>query len=161
MPAALAKSSDRLQADLDRLAGMDLARLSARWRRVFGRAPPSSLSRALLVRALAYRIQEIALGGLDRDSAKALDRMAAAEGGKVIPLPGRGTVPGTLLVREWQGTMHRVMVLEEGFAWNGQTFDSLSKAAFAITGTNWNGPRFFGLRQKGNVTGSADRRKTG
>ncbi|WP_281411524.1 DUF2924 domain-containing protein [Enterovirga aerilata] len=70
----------------------------------------------------------------------------------------RGTKPGTLLVREWEGTLHRVMVLEEGYAWNGQSFESLSKAARAITGTNWNGPRFFGLRQKENVKGSQDRR---
>ena len=157
MPAALARSPDRLQADLDRLASMDLAGLGARWRRVFGRAAPPGLSRALLVRALAYRIQEIALGGLDREIAKALDRMVAGDG-SVIPLPGRRSMPGTLLVREWQGTLHRVMALEEGFAWNGQAFDSLSKVAFAITGTNWNGPRFFGLRHKGNVTGSGDRR---
>jgi hypothetical protein len=158
MSAAMARSPDRLQADLDRLAGMDLAGLGARWRRVFGRTAPPGLSRALLVRALAYRIQEIALGPLDREVAKSLDRMAAGDSGSVIPLPGRGSVPGTLLVREWQGTLHRVMVLEEGFAWNGRTFESLSKVAFAITGTNWNGPRFFGLRQKGNVTGSGDRR---
>jgi hypothetical protein len=162
MPAALARNPARLQADLDRLAGMDLAGLGARWRRVFGRAAPPSLSRALLARALAYRIQEIALGGLDREVAKALDRTAAGDGGSVIPLPGRGTVPGTLLVREWQGTLHRVMVLEEGFAWNGQTFESLSKVAFAITGTNWNGPRFFGLRQKGTsqdqLIGGSDER---
>jgi hypothetical protein len=113
MPAALARNPARLQADLDRLAGMDLAGLGARWRRVFGRAAPPSLSRALLARALAYRIQEIALGGLDREIAKALDRMAAGDG-SVIPLPGRGSVPGTLLVREWQGTLHRVYGLENG-----------------------------------------------
>ena len=56
--------------------------------------------------------------------------------------------PGTLLVREWDHKSHRVMVLADGFAWNGQSYDSLSKVAFAITGTRWNGPRFFGLRDK-------------
>jgi DUF2924 family protein len=56
--------------------------------------------------------------------------------------------PGTVLVREWDRQSHRVMVLADGFAWNGQTYESLSKIAFAITGTRWNGPRFFGLRDK-------------
>ena len=55
---------------------------------------------------------------------------------------------GTILVREWNGRPHRVMVVEEGFAWNGKTYESLSRIAFAITGTKWNGPRFFGLRDK-------------
>ena len=56
--------------------------------------------------------------------------------------------PGTVLVREWDRKSHRVMVLADGFAWNGQTYESLSKIALAITGTRWNGPRFFGLRDK-------------
>jgi hypothetical protein len=56
--------------------------------------------------------------------------------------------PGTVLVREWDRQSQRVMVMADGFAWNGQTYDSLSKVAFAITGTKWNGPRFFGLRDK-------------
>ena len=55
---------------------------------------------------------------------------------------------GTILMREWNAQAYRVMVVDEGFAWNGKTYDSLSKVAFAITGTNWNGPRFFGLRDK-------------
>lgn len=75
-----------------------------------------------------------------------LDRLGRGEG-DVPPPEQRGTKPGTLLVREWNGELQRVMVLQEGFAWNGQTFDSLSKVAFAITGTKWNGPRFFGLRE--------------
>lgn len=140
-------SGDRLRAELDRLAGLDAAGLAARWRRVFGRAPPPGLSRALLHRALAYRIQADALGDLDRETMRALDRMAG-EGGEVIPLPDRRATSGTLLVREWGGAMHSVTVLEEGFAWNGRTFASLSEVAGAITGTRWNGPRFFGLRNK-------------
>jgi len=108
------------------------------------------LPRGILQRALAYRIQADALGDLDRDTIRMLDRLARdGRDGTVIPLPElRGTKPGTLLVREWEGTLQRVMVLEQGFAWNGQTYDSLSKVARAITGTNWNGPRFFGLRDR-------------
>ena len=148
--ALVAPASARLAAELDRLAAMDAASLRRRWRMLFGRAAPEQLNRALLQRALAYRIQADALGDLDRDTIRMLDRLAREErNGAVIPLPElRGTKPGTLLVREWEGALHRVMVLEQGFAWNGQTFDSLSKVARAITGTNWNGPRFFGLREK-------------
>ncbi len=136
---------------------MDLAGLQRRWRKVFGRAAPDGLPRSLLQRVLAHRVQVDALGDLDRDTIRVLDRLGRGEG--EVPLPERpGTKPGTLLVREWEGNLHRVMVLEKGFAWNGQSYESLSKVARAITGTNWNGPRFFGLRQKGNVTGSADRR---
>jgi hypothetical protein len=148
-------TSDRLRAELERIAGMDLPALAARWRRVFGRAAPPGLSRALLQRGLAYRVQADALGDLDRETLKALGRMG--QGGEVIPLPETRTRPGTLLVREWQGAIHSVMVLDEGYAWNGQTYESLSKVAHAITGTRWNGPRFFGLRQK-DVSGSRDAR---
>ena len=129
---------------------MDAAGLRRRWRMVFGRPAPEQLPRSLLQRALAYRIQADALGDLDRETIRMLDRLARdGRNGTIIPLPElRGTKPGTLLVREWEGMLHRVMVLEQGFAWNGQSFDSLSKVARAITGTNWNGPRFFGLREK-------------
>ena len=63
--------------------------------------------------------------------------------------------PGTILTREWNGQIHRVMVVDDGFAWNGKTYDSLSKVAFAITGTKWNGPRFFGLRDETPVEATA------
>jgi hypothetical protein len=146
-----------LSGELDRLAAMDAASLRRRWRMVFGRAAPEHLPRGLLQRALAYRIQADALGDLDRETIRMLDRLArGGRDGAVIPLPElRGTKPGTLLVREWEGVLQRVMVLEQGFAWNGQTYDSLSKVARAITGTNWNGPRFFGLREKKQGAGKA------
>ena len=153
----MAAGQERLQLELDRLAGMDGPALAARWRRLFGRAPAPGLSRALLHRALAYRVQANAMGDLDRETLRALARMQ--DGGAVIPLPDeRRRMPGTMLVREWQGTMHSVMVLDAGFAWNGHTYDSLSKVARAITGTSWNGPRFFGLRQKERTAGSQDGR---
>ena len=160
-------SADRLRAELDRLAGLDEAGLERRWRAVFGRPAPA-LSRALLHRALAYRVQADALGDLDRETARALDRMAGQGSPEVVPLPDRGAQPGTLLVREWQGVMQSVMVLQQGFAWNGGTYDSLSAVAGAITGTSWNGPRFFGLRSKegrerrpARSVSSQDRRRTG
>ena len=152
--------SDRLEADLVRLASIDVSGLRLRWRKVFGRSALEGLPRSLLQRVLAHRVQVDALGDLDRESVRLLDRLARGEG--EVPPPARpGTKPGTLLVREWEGNLHRVMVLDEGFAWNGQSFASLSKVARAITGTSWNGPRFFGLRQKTRVTKSRDQGRAG
>ena len=92
------------------------------------------------------------LGNLDASSAKLLDRFGRNQDAEVPPVPEPPTRPGTLLVREWEGRLQRVMVLDQGFAWNGTTYDSLSKVAKAITGTNWNGPRFFGLRERTRVS---------
>src|SRR5215218_522539 len=132
-----ASPCSRLGAELDRLAAMDATGLRRRWRMVFGVSAPEHLARGIMHRALAYRIQADALGDLDRETIRMLDRLARqGRDGAVIPLPElRGTKPGTLLVREWEGSLQRVMVLEQGFAWNGQTYDSLSQVARAITGT--------------------------
>ncbi len=144
-----------VENEIAHLRGLDLEALRARWRSLTGRAAPAHLPKALLLRALAYRIQAAAFGDLDQATTRLLDRVAQeARSGKPvdIPVPDRvGLRPGTVLVREWEGTSHRVMVMSEGFAWNGSTYPSLSKVARAITGTRWNGPRFFGLRdQKGS-----------
>ena len=92
------------------------------------------------------------LGDLDGESQRLLDRSGSPEkaGQRAVELgPAyRGARPGTVLGREWNGQMQRVAVLADGFAWNGKTYPSLSKVAFAITGTRWNGPKFFGLRDK-------------
>ena len=139
-----------VESEIAHLRGLDLPGLRARWRSLTGRAAPAHLSKALLLRVLAYRVQAAAFGDLDKATARLLDRIAdEARSGKPVdvPVPDRvGLKPGTLLVREWEGTSHRVMVMSEGFAWNGTTYPSLSKVARAITGTRWNGPRFFGLR---------------
>ena len=145
--AALAK-------EIAHLRGLTLESLRARWRSLTGRAAPPHLPKTLLLRVLAYRVQAAALGDLDKATARLLDRIAdeACSGKRIeVPVPDRvGLKPGTVLVREWEGTPQRVMVLADGFAWNGGTYPSLSKVARAITGTRWNGPRFFGLRdQKG------------
>jgi hypothetical protein len=134
--------------EIAHLRGLDLDGLRARWRSLTGRTAPPHLSKTLLLRVLAYRVQGAALGS----TARLLDRIAdEARSGKQVevPVPDRvGLRPGTLLVREWEGTPQCVMVLAEGFAWNGNTYPSLSKVARAITGTRWNGPRFFGLRDQ-------------
>lgn len=149
VPPVRSPEPERLAATLERLAGMDLEGLRRRWRSRFRQAAPAALSRTLLYRALAYRIQADALGELDRATIQALARLASDPGTATVPpLPElRSTKPGTLLVREWAGALQTVTVLEASFAWQGKSYDSLSAVARAITGTAWNGPRFFGLRK--------------
>jgi hypothetical protein len=140
------------------LRDLDVQRLRSRWHTVFGRRPPPHLSRHLLFRTLAYRLQTKQLGDLDGESRRLLDGSGSPEqaGKKAVESSRRTTTtrPGTLLSREWNGRMERVAVLADGFAWNDKTYQSLSQVALAITGTRWNGPRFFGLRDR-STRGSA------
>jgi hypothetical protein len=136
-------------AEIRRLTSLDLSALRRRLRALVGRPAPEHLTRSLLERVIAYRMQAQAYGDLSRESIRLLDRIAKSKGEADSPLPElRPVKPGTFLVREWQGVLQRVMVLEEGYAWNGTTYTSLSEVARAITGTPWNGPRFFGLRDR-------------
>jgi hypothetical protein len=135
------------------LEGRDLNGLRRQWRAHLGGEAPAYLPRWLLMRVLAYRLQSDAFGDLDKSIRRNL-RSEKTDGAGVLfdrraPHTRQGVAlrAGTLLVREWKGQLERVMILEEGFAWNGQTFGSLSQIAKAMTGTNWNGHRFFGLRQ--------------
>ena len=143
-----------LQREIARLRGLDVGELRARWHTVFRRAVPPHLPRHLLFRTLAYRLQADQLGDLDADTRRVLNRLdvSTADGFDrlVTELNRSGSVlrSGTLLTREWDGHLHRVMVLADGFGWNGKTYKSLSKVACAITGSRWNGPRFFGLRDQ-------------
>src|SRR5438093_1020495 len=141
-----------LDAEIARLRDLDVGELRIRWQNAFGRPPPPHLPRHLMFRVLAYRLQADRLGDLDAGSQRLLDGAGPAEdaGKRAMDLNRRTTDvrPGTMLAREWNGRMQRVAVLADGFAWNGKTYHSLSKVAQAITGTRWNGPRFFGLRDK-------------
>jgi hypothetical protein len=141
-----------IEVEVARLRDLDLEELRARWHTAFGRRPPSSLPRHLLFRVLAYRIQAAALGDLDRDCQRLLDQAALSDSNRRHEVRLKRAIAtvqqGTILSREWNGRMHRVSVLTDAFAWNGKTYPSLSKVAFAITGTRWNGPRFFGLRDR-------------
>lgn len=146
---------ERVSAQLAALTSSDLHQLRVQWRKLMRSQAPAHLTRSLLLRILAYRVQELAYGGLDRVSVRYLDKIAerlkAGDRNPVPPVPDprRGRLrPGTLLEREHGGTLHRVSVVEAGFTWQGRTYQSLSEVARAITGTNWNGPRFFGLRDK-------------
>ena len=139
-----------VEADLDRLATMPIVQLRLRYREVFRSDPPKAFGPDLLRRSIAHRIQEKAYGGLSRPAQRLLDQMmkayAAKPNGKIV-LPRR-IKPGSVLVREWKGKSHRVMVLADGFAYGGETYSNLSEIAVLITGTRCNGPRFFGLRSK-------------
>jgi hypothetical protein len=151
-------SREALDVEIARLRDLDIAALRSRWHTVFGRRPPAHLPRHLLFRMLAYRLQADRLDDLDDASRRLLDRSGSPEkaGQNAANLEQRIAVrPGTSLAREWKGRMHRVAVFVDGFAWNGNTYSSLSQVAFAITGTRWNGPRFFGLRDKPSRRSSA------
>jgi hypothetical protein len=133
-----------METEIVRVRSLGVDALRAEWRAVFGSAPPEGLTKDILARMIAYRIQEKALGELDRETSKLLTRLAGGES------PGnnlnRRLKAGTVLVREYQGERHPVTVVPSGFLWQGTTHPSLSSIARAITGTSWNGPRFFGLR---------------
>ncbi len=144
----MAHEDTALEDEIARLRGLDLAGLQARWRTVFGRRAPAHLPKHLLLRIIAYRLQADLHGDLDPQSVRYLDRLAKSGAEKSAPLPQASPVrPGTVLVREWDGVVHQVMALDDGFAWNGTTYRSLSQVARAMTGTRWSGPRFFGLRE--------------
>ncbi len=140
-----ASTKTSLEDEIAHLRGLDLGGLRARWQSVFQRSAPAHLTRHLLFAVIAYRLQADRFGDLDHETkhGPAMFTRLASFDQKRTEL-----TPGTVLVREWDRRSHRVMVMADGFAWNGQTYDSLSKVAFAITGTKWSGPRFFGLRDK-------------
>jgi hypothetical protein len=150
-----ASTKTSVEDEIAHLRGLDLRGLRARWHGVFQRQAPAHLTRHLLFAVIAYRVQADRFGDLDHATKQVLDRAIAKEAGSVMSArlasfdkKRTELSPGTVLVREWDRQSQRVMVMADGFAWNGQTYDSLSKVALAITGTRWNGPRFFGLRDK-------------
>jgi len=141
-----------LEDEIAHLRNLDIAGLQSRWQSVVGQPAPKHVPKHLLFGMLAYSIQADRLGDIDASTAQLLKRAAVRSADEVLPLLAamdqrkQDVGTGTVLTREWNGQLHRVMVVDGGFAFEGKTFESLSKIAFAITGTNWNGPRFFGLR---------------
>jgi len=156
MPRATARPAsparEKLDIEIARLRGLDVGELQARWHTLFRRRAPTRLPRHLLFRILAYRLQANGLGDLEPEALRLLDRSGSpGDVGKLAAEFNQRKAdlrPGTVLVREWDGQLHRVMVLADGFAWKDKAYASLTKVAFAMTGTRWNGPRFFGLRDK-------------
>jgi hypothetical protein len=147
---------ESIEEEIAQLRDLDLKGLRVRWRNAFGKPAPEHLTRYLLLRIIAYRLQADRLGDLDAETLKLLKRAAGREcpasalSKDLARLDQRRVAPppGTVLVREWDRKSHRVMVMSDGYAWDGRSFGSLSQVAFAITGTKWNGPRFFGLRDR-------------
>lgn len=142
-----------IEIEIARLRDLDLKALRLRWQGVTGRSTPAHLPKHLLFAMLAYRIQADAFGDLDVTMVQMLKAaMGSGESAAITELTDKvdqrnqELAPGAILTREWSGRDYRVMVLADGFAFEGKTYESLSKVAFTITGTKWNGPRFFGLR---------------
>lgn len=151
-----------LRRHLEELDHLDAAALRAKWHSLYGTEPPSRIGAAFLRLAVAYRMQEVAFGGLTPATKRLITRLALEldAGGEGLaqarfkqdkaPV---GSLPvGAQLVREWNGGSVVVDVLPNGFAWRGQRYGSLSAVATAITGTRWSGPRFFGLRARRTVS---------
>jgi hypothetical protein len=139
-----------LESELRRVAVEPKAQLRARYISLFEHDPPRSFGPDLLRRSVAQRMQENAHGGLSKASQRELNRLVSA----LIAKPdanltvARRAQSGTVLVRDWKGRSHRVVITADGFCYEDRTFSNLSEIARLITGTRWNGPRFFGLRRK-------------
>ena len=139
------RSSDpaAIDAEVDQIRSLGIVALRTRWRAMFAVMPPAGLTKDIIARMIAFRIQELAFGGLKKDTVTLLGRLARGDKPGAV---NRRLKPGTVLVREHNGERHTVTVVPDGFLWRETTYASLSTIARTITGTAWNGPRFFGLR---------------
>jgi hypothetical protein len=157
-----AKDDAVLEAEVARLPDLGLDELRARWKALFGHPAPKSLRRNFLARAVAYQMQVEAYGGLSETTKRRLREIAAAvrRGDANAAGVGNRTRPGTQMIRQWKDKTHTVTALHEGFEWDGQVYKSLSAIAKAITGTNWNGFAFFGIKRApaSNKNASGSRR---
>ena len=149
-PGECAAAGGSVVMQLAALKRMTVVELKTKWESLFGTPAPNN-SRSYLELRLGYRIQELTLGGLSRETRRTLDLLADEIEGRIgrksIITDSRNPVVGTRLMREWDGVEHTVTVMKDGFDLQGRKFKSLSAAARAITGTQWNGYRFFGLRE--------------
>ena len=143
-------ASNQLVREIEGLSSLSVKHLKERWRSLYVTEPPPRISRELLTRALAYRLQERALGGLKPSTRRLLERISNSPTSRdsVRIVPARKSAPGTVLIREWQGSRHQVTVLDNGVIYRGQRYRSLSEVARAITSTRWSGPLFFGLKAR-------------
>jgi hypothetical protein len=150
MAKDMAKPSIDIAESLARLSAATIFELRGEWRRLHRAPPPMRLSRDLLMRGIAYKLQERPLGGLSKSIIRKLERLnldsEASDAQK--PAPPISLKAGTRLVREWRGVTHSVLVHADGFEWNGRRYRSLTIVAREITGAHWSGPRFFGLRNR-------------
>jgi Protein of unknown function (DUF2924) len=152
VPASSASGSDPLSERLGILPTLSLGDLRLEWRRLY-RADAPRLSRDIMMRAIAYRLQEIAYGGLSKATQRRLATLASGfeAYGTIAPAPVPRIKPGSRLVREWHGRTNTVNVTDSGFEFEGKSYPSLTKIACVITGAQWSGPRFFGLAKAAPV----------
>ncbi len=155
-------SNNDLIQRINSLPSLTAQQLRDEWRRLC-RGQPPRISRDLLIRSLAYRMQELALGSLGKATQRKLTSLA-----REMTIKGTVTVatdvhlrPGARLMREWRGKIHTVVVLEDGFEFSGKTYPSLTRIAHLITGAHWSGPRFFGLNRKPTMGGDASTESPG
>ena len=141
-----------IEAEIEQIRSLPIDEIRALWRQTFKSQPPPALGKDMLGRMISYHIQEKALGGLTRAALRLLDDIG--RGKPAVETARRRLKPGTVLVREYQGERHSVVVASDGFVWREETYASLSTIARLVTGTNWNGPKFFGLRLS---SGKADK----
>jgi hypothetical protein len=141
--------ADTLEAEIAQLSNLSLAELREVWAERVGSVPQLT-STELTRRWLAWELQAARRGGLDAATRRRLRQLTGSARANSVANAVRhvSVKPGTILTREWAGTIQKVVVLDGSFSWNGRTWRSLSEIATRITGTRWSGPRFFGLRQK-------------
>ena len=140
---------EELAAEIASLSKLDIDELRNSWKAAYGKAPSREIGRSILTRAISYRLQEHSYGGLKPSTSRLLARAVEEIGtGSSKGPQTRMAQSGTILIREWRGTAHRVTMLDDGVSFNGKRFRSLSEVAREITGSRWSGPRFFGLRSQ-------------
>ena len=144
-----AMDREALAPEIASLSKLDIDELRERWKAISGKAPSREIGRSFLTRAISYRLQERVYGGLKPSTSRLLARAVeeTSTGSSKKPQT-RMAQSGTILIREWRGTAHRVTMLDNGVTFNGKRYRSLSEVAREITGSRWSGPRFFGLRSQ-------------
>jgi hypothetical protein len=151
----MAEPPTDLAAEIARLERLAIDGLRNEWRRLYQTSPPKRLSRDLLLRGIAYRLQELAHGGLSSGTLRRLQSSLEDLSYRMHRRPASFKA-GTRLIREWHGQTHTVIILDEGVEWQGQRYASLSVVAREITGARWSGPRFFGLKTGASVAAGSD-----
>ena len=138
-----------LSAEIASLSKTSFKDLRERWKTLYGKEPSGHIRRSFLIRVIAYRLQEEAFGGLKPSAQRILDRVCDGRGEAARkPSPRSPSGAGTVLIREWRGVRHRVIVLDNDVVYRGRRYKSLSEVARAITGARWSGPLFFGLKHR-------------
>jgi hypothetical protein len=146
---ALVLNRDALAAEIADLSKASITDLREHWKALYGKEPSAHIGRSLMMRTIAYRLQEKALGGLKASAQRVLDRIGVGRSETALePIPKHRASAGTVLIREWRGVSHRVTVLDHDVVYRGRRYKSLSEVARTITGTHWSGPLFFGLKNR-------------